>query len=370
MIVYYHNACPDGWCAAWVAKRKYPDAKLVALDHGLTLEQLDSIYREARGQDVPEISASALTARFCDEMIQNLRHNVSESKKRSLQVLYREARGQDVLMVDYSLPTREANDELARVANSFRILDHHKSAKEVLAGAPYATFDMNRSGAGLAWDYLFGVDCKERPFQVPDEPGQVGYLIDRRPWFIDYVEARDLWRWDSVPNAKAICAYIGSQPFTIEAYDALVDISVSDVLALGLGAQAHIDHFVRETIKNVRYGVLLGHQVAILNATYLNCSEIGNALAASSELSLPIQVNGVSTGETIDSLTEFSITWFERKDDVIQFSLRSIGEMDVSAIAKQFQGGGHKNAAGFQLPYESGRRLIDQILRRGSNYEF
>ncbi len=37
---------------------------------------------------VPEISASALTARFCDEMIQNLRHNVSESKKRSRQVLH------------------------------------------------------------------------------------------------------------------------------------------------------------------------------------------------------------------------------------------------------------------------------------------
>ena len=124
---------------------------------------------------------------------------------------------------------------------------------------------------------------------------------------------------------------------------------MSDVLALGLGAQAHIDHFVRETIKNVRFGHLLGHEVAILNTTYLNCSEIGNELAKEAE---------------------FSITWFERKDDVIQFSLRSIGEMDVSAIAKQFQGGGHKNAAGFQLPYESGRRLIDQILRRGSNYEF
>jgi oligoribonuclease NrnB/cAMP/cGMP phosphodiesterase (DHH superfamily) len=305
MIVYYHNACPDGWCAAWVAKRKYPDAKLVALDHGLTLEQLDSIYREARGQDV--------------------------------------------LMVDYSLRTREANDELARVANSFRILDHHKSAKEVLAGAPYATFDMNRSGAGLAWDHLFGVDCKDRPFQVPDEPGQVGYLIDRRPWFIDYVEARDLWRWDSVPNAKAICAYIGALPFTIEDYDNLVDSDQQSALLFGSGALAHIDHFVRETIKNVRFGYLLGHEVAILNATYLNCSEIGNELAKEAE---------------------FSITWFERKDDVIQFSLRSIGEMDVSAIAKQFQGGGHKNAAGFQLPYESGRRLIDQILRRGSNYEF
>jgi len=31
----------------------------------------------------PDVSASVVTDRFCDEMIQNLRHNVSESKKRS-----------------------------------------------------------------------------------------------------------------------------------------------------------------------------------------------------------------------------------------------------------------------------------------------
>ena len=32
---------------------------------------------------VEGVSASVVTDRFCDEMIQNLRHNVSESKKRS-----------------------------------------------------------------------------------------------------------------------------------------------------------------------------------------------------------------------------------------------------------------------------------------------
>ena len=39
---------------------------------------------------------------------------------------------------------------------------------------------------------------------------------------------------------------------------------------------------------------------------------------------------------------------FTVKEDTIMFSLRSIGDFDVSAIAKQHGGGGHKNAAGFQ----------------------
>lgn len=36
-----------------------------------------------RHKRVPEISVSEITDRFCDEMIQNLRRNVSESKKKS-----------------------------------------------------------------------------------------------------------------------------------------------------------------------------------------------------------------------------------------------------------------------------------------------
>jgi nanoRNase/pAp phosphatase (c-di-AMP/oligoRNAs hydrolase) len=33
-----------------------------------------------------------------------------------------------------------------------------------------------------------------------------------------------------------------------------------------------------------------------------------------------------------------------------EFSLRSVGDFDVSEIAKSFGGGGHKNAAGFKVP--------------------
>jgi hypothetical protein len=37
----------------------------------------------ARASHKPEVSAAVIADRFCDQMIQNLRHNVSESKKRS-----------------------------------------------------------------------------------------------------------------------------------------------------------------------------------------------------------------------------------------------------------------------------------------------
>ncbi len=299
MIVYYHNACPDGFTAAWVAKRKYPDAELIALNHGLTANDIN--------------------------------------------ILIINAVGEDVLMLDYSLPTREANDKLAAAAKSFLILDHHKSAREVLDGAPYAVFDMDRSGAGLAWDYLFGKDSTGEWTRDREEREGGVDIGSPRPWFIDYVEARDLWRWDSVPNAREVCAYLGSLPFEIETYNKLLHFTVEDALVLGRGAQAHIDHIVRETVKNARPGRLAGHDVLVLNTTYLNCSEIGNELAKSAD---------------------FSITWFERKDDVIQFSLRSIGDFDVSAIAKSFNGGGHKNAAGFQLSILQGRSLVDTILDR------
>jgi len=303
-VILHHGACPDGFCAAFVCKLKYPEAELKALDHGKPPE-------------------------FIDELIGSLA-------------------GKDVLMVDFSFRTRVENDKLASVAKSFRILDHHKTAQAVLEGASYAVFDMNRSGAGLAWDYLFGKDSDH--FNPADPFKEFGL----RPFWVSYVEARDLWRWDSLPNSKEVCAYLGTLPFEFEAWEKMMNsTTVEQAAEFGRGALAHIEHFVRESIKNARQGVFKGgeiepgifqgYDVKILNATYLNCSEIGNELAKTAH---------------------FGITWFERDFETIQFSLRSIGEFDVSAIAKKFNGGGHKNAAGFQLPILEGRRLIDSILGR------
>ena len=306
-LVYFHNNCPDGWCAAYIAKTKYPEAQLRPLNHYLTDEQINALVNEVTGKDA--------------------------------------------MMIDYSLRTRENNDRMATAAKSYLLLDHHKSAQAALEGAPYAVFDMKRSGAGLTWDYLFGKDSVVKlELHRDDESGTpkpTGEFIESvtvdRPWFVNYIEDRDLWKW-TLPNGHELCAYLDSVPWTVEAFDKLHDLDLEKVLEFGRGAVSHLNGYVERTAAHARDGHLYGHKVKILNAPYSGCSEIGNLLAKQAD---------------------FSVTWFERADDIIQFSLRSEGDFDVSEIAKSFNGGGHKNAAGFQLPYQKGRTLIDSVLNRG-----
>lgn len=305
-LIYYHNNCPDGWCAAYVAKKRYPEAELRPLNHYLTDEQINALVAEVTGKDA--------------------------------------------MMIDYSLRTRENNDRMAAAAKSYILLDHHKSAQAALEGAPYAVFDMKRSGAGLTWDYLFGKDRKGYPPNGHTLPYKPEYTHDQsvyqveRPWFVNYIEDRDLWKW-MLSNGHELCAYLDSVPWTVEAFDKLADLDLERVLEFGRGAVSHLNEYVKRTLEDAREGCILGHKALILNAPYSGCSELGMHLAN--------QAGGVG------------MTWFERKDNVISFSLRGNGSVDVSKIALQFGGGGHHNAAGFQLPYLKGRQLLDLAFDRG-----
>ena len=58
---------------------------------------------------------------------------------------------------------------------------------------------------------------------------------------------------------------------------------------------------------------------------------------------------------------DFSLIWYyDHQDRIIKVSLRSFHDkIDVSEIAKEFGGGGHKKASGFQL---SGELCVDDIF--------
>ena len=280
--ILYHNNCPDGLTAAYIAKKKYPEAEAIGLDHG----------------NPPN---------------------------------YEMLKGKDIIVVDFSWRTREENIQVASDANTFVLLDHHKTAQAVLEGLPRAAkinfmFDMNRSGAGLAWDYLFVSGMCHTP----------------RPWYVDYVEDRDLWRF-KLPESKEVNSFIMTFPYTLEGWQQLDMYTLEDAKAAGKFIKLQVDHYVREAAKQVQYGSWLHYKVAVANVPYLNCSEVGNVLAQTADISL---------------------TWFERFDGQTQFSLRSIGDVDVSEFAKAMKGGGHKNAAGFQTTLERGRELVDTILKR------
>lgn len=302
-LIIYHNNCPDGWCAAYICKNKYPNAKLMPLDHNPQPAVIDALFDYATGKDI--------------------------------------------IMVDYSLRTREFNDRLNAVASSLRILDHHKSAQEVLAGATYATFDMKRSGAGLAWDYLFGKDA-------PLGDNLLGGNV--RPWWVNYTEDQDLWNF-VLPDSRVINAYLMVQPRNMETWDFLTHpIRMSDTKAkeMGEGVRQYVEYYTRSVVAERQEGVLVfegrNYNTAVINIPYAGVSEAGAAL--------------------VELGYDLGLAWFERGDGITQFSLRSKkgSDVDVSAMAKAWKGGGHQSAAGFQLSTAEGRSLVDLILGRKAGW--
>lgn len=288
-LIIYHKSCPDGMCAAFVAKKRYPEAALLARDHGL---------------EPP----------------------------------YEEVKGKDVLVVDFSWRTREQNIEMASCTRSFQILDHHKTAQATLEGLSFAIFDMDRSGAGLAWDFLLGEQKLDWNPKKPETQ-----IILPRPWYVNYVEDRDLWR-KQLPGTEEVNAYIMTLPYTLEGWQVLDTITPEQAFELGKGALAHVKHYVREALPHAQKGTLNKYPSLIINALYMNISEVAGELAK--------QCDGIGIG------------YFERGDGKMQFSLRSRNDVDVSAIAKEYGGGGHKNAAGFQLDLIDGRDFVDRVLNR------
>lgn len=80
----------------------------------------------------------------------------------------------------------------------------------------------------------------------------------------------------------------------------------------------------------VREFVIGGYAVPVANLPYTMASDAGHKLAESAP---------------------FGACYWDTPEGRV-FSLRSQGEFDVSEIAKQYGGGGHKNAAGFRVPFD------------------
>ena len=265
--------------------------------------------------------------------------------------------GRDIILVDFSYK-RPVLDAMAQRAHSVLILDHHKTAQEDLAdlklalpwdtwrnaamvsGDPplsrhlrmSALFDQSRSGAGIAWDYFFPAVT--------------------RPTFIDLVEDRDLWR-KKLPKGDEFTIALRSYPQDFEVWDKLVP-NPFGLMVEGETIQRYYRLRVEELKRSAYKAVLMPRSRAaefdpkkaaetptpspsparclISNAPYFAASEVAGELA---------QRDGAN----------FGACYFEVEQGRWQYSLRSRNDFDVSAIARLFGGGGHKNAAGFSTDY-------------------
>jgi uncharacterized protein len=278
-LCIYHAYCADGFAAAWIVRR--------------ALGGEVDFHPASYGQGPPEVAH------------------------------------RDVIMVDFSFK-RHVLDEMAATANSVLILDHHKTAAEELNGLEHpckwslwepltrtyrqrcmtaALFDMERSGAGLSWDYFF-----------QDKP---------RPPLINRIEDRDLWRF-KFPDTRDVQANVFSYPHDFDVWDKLMEEPLLSLAMQGSAIERKHHKDIAELVgATKRRMVIGGHSIPVANLPYTLSSDAGHLMCK---------------GEP------FAACYLDTPDGRT-FSLRSTDEgLDVSTVAKIYGGGGHRNAAGFRMP--------------------
>lgn len=229
----------------------------------------------------------------------------------------------EVYIVDFSFK-RDVLLEMAQNVQALTILDHHKTAQADLENWPerpgkiIVHFDMTRCGARIAYDH----------FGDPTSSGIPSTLVD-------YIQDRDLWTW-KLPKSHEVSAWISTFGESLDAFAAMLDVYISlgrdGVVAAGQAVIAYQDQVVEKHLKSVEVYNLLGHKVAVVNATTM-ISEVCHA--------------ALNTYPEAD----FALSWQDLvKEKKRVFSLRGRkGGVDVSAVAKKLGGGGHASAAGFSV---------------------
>jgi uncharacterized protein len=226
-----------------------------------------------------------------------------------------DVQGLDVILVDFSYK-KDVLENMLKKAASITILDHHISAEEDLSGLLRTgkingLFDMNKSGAMLAWEW-FNLEQ-----QVPE--------------LIKHIQDRDLWQF-KLEGTREINAALASYPYDFKVWDKLMASGAQELDSLKRDGEA-IERKLQQDIKQlissgVRRMIIGGYNVPVLNASSAYVSDAGHIM---------------SIGE------HFAACYWDHADGR-SFSLRSSEEgVDVAEVAKKYGGGGHEHAAGFTM---------------------
>ena len=292
-VVIFHRNCSDGTCGYWVA-RKYLQEKN-HLFHAIAMHAGENL---------------------------TIPNSTIENKR--------------ILYIDVC-PSFEFLQELSKVAKDIMILDHHTSTFITMESMKNSDMmnvkyelDIKLSGCQLAWNHFY-----------PD-------LL--RPWFLEYISDRDLWKFE-LGNSKEINEALHYKNLiNVESMDMIICYTMDEIQTLvDLGkiildiTNKTIHYALRECVEGIFlvdekiYNVWFGTIGRNLR------SEFGNQMIQKR------MMNG--------NLPDFSVVYsYQPKLGLWFISLRGSENCpDLSIIAKHFGGGGHKKAAGFEYknPFDS-----------------
>lgn len=323
-LVIYHANCTDGFGAAFAAWLKLGDEA-----EYLPMEYLKNTDGVAEFHERVKIDCS-----------------ISE-------------RG--VYILDFSLP-KAVMDWLFSHTKRVIWLDHHASvfkdwgvplddvADELTLGLVQpndhtVVLDNNKSGALLAWEYFY-----------PDT---------EVPMLIQHIDDRDRWQF-KLDGSKELHAAMNSlKPWSFEMWEAYFLVGNVRFNALkdeGAAILRAHNQNVQAALKQARAcEIHWGEIFATADNTpaVRKGFEVGGYSKGFAETRTGLACNAPSFlasdlgHELANKSGTFGLVWSMAGDGQVHCSLRSNGDYDVSAIAKVFGGGGHRNAAGFSTDIDT-----------------
>lgn len=290
-IVYYHDNCTDGFAAAFAVYKMFgngPDVKYVPCNYG---------------------EAPPDPADYADKR---------------------------VIIADFSFPL-EVMTSMMKLAKHFTWLDHHKTAFEAYGVAGDRLYeshsdkvdivlDPTRSGALIAFDWFFDKETANKAFKL-----------------VYNINDRDLWHFKLRDTKEVHEALQLIRPWSFEQWDQLNqsffedDDNYQNFINTGRTAlkvqNNHVTSASKHPVKcSITFtdndcNVLTAEGLAVNSTVHM--SEIGNELCKQSGT--------------------YGLIYVIDQQNRARCNIRSTGDYDVSIIAKNFGGGGHRNASGFSV---------------------
>lgn len=227
-----------------------------------------------------------------------------------------------VFIVDFSF-SKEIMEEINTNSELLCWVDHHKSAKEALpelwgSDSIDGIRSLDKSGCELTWDWFY-------PHE--DAPRVIKLIGDYDTWAFKYGESTKYFGAISYlyltdPNGKCWKMFLNFKN------DIDVALLLEEWLSKGETLIKVQQQRVEKSFKTGTKMLARKYSVLCVNANPEDSSVLGNYICK----------QGYDVG----------MTWCV-KNGSVDVGLRSIGDIDVSEIAKMFGGGGHKNASGFTI---------------------
>lgn len=311
-IMLYHANCKDGFTSAWVL-HNWMRSNFTDIDVANSVKYIPIAY-----SDTPDFTEFA---------------------------------GKRILVADFSFK-KHIMDIICEYASQVVILDHHRSAAKELEDFPSFDgtyqdlhkvllnqkhiqgranvaihFDMARCGSMLVHRMLTSTKQENYApeYAVPSE-------------LLNYIQDRDLFN-KQLPNSDYISNYIGTYPMTFNDWDMLdnrLEFNFKECVVEGKAIEKYKLQLIREIANDKRISKLDKHDVPFFASPRSLASDVAH-LMLEEDKNLP-----------------FVVAYYDNSGGLREFSLRSSKTgLDVSLLAKEHGGGGHRSAAGFTYPITS-----------------